>query len=97
MKTELESRIVSTEEKLKSCEINLAKKTEENESIRKECEEKIKTNEKKLIDLESRNQTLESQMLDSVRFPKLLKEVRSILIHKGFISEKEFEDIMRKK
>jgi len=40
---------------------------------------------------------LEAQILDAVRLPKILKDIRNILVHKGFISEKEFEDIMKQK
>jgi hypothetical protein len=36
-------------------------------------------------------------MVDIVKYPKLLEQVRNILINKGFISEKEFEDIMQYK
>ena len=97
LKNDLEAKIAKNQEKLDLAENNLAKKAKENESIKAEYEEKIEDTKKKLVDLESRNRTLEAQILDAVRLPKILKDIRNILVHKGFISEKEFEDIMKQK
>ena len=64
-------------------------------SKKEEYEKIIKDNESKISDLQTRNQTLEAQMLQTVNLPKILKEIREILVSKGFISEMEFENIMK--
>lgn len=92
MKNQLEVKINEKENKLESMKNELIDII----NIKQEYEQKIKTNEIKISDLQKRNQELEAQMLQAINIPKLLKEVREVLAHKGFISEMEFENIMKR-
>lgn len=93
MKTEFDARNSEKENELESMKRELT----EISDIKDEYEKKIKENEGKISELQERNQTLETQMLQAINMPKLLKQVRDILVSKGFISEMEFEDIMKQK
>ncbi|MFX1490088.1 MAG: hypothetical protein ACFFBI_13120 [Promethearchaeota archaeon] len=83
--------LISKQKELESMKSELA----EFMNIREDYEQKMKANEDKISELQTRNQNLEAQMLQAINISKLLKEVREILTHKGFISEMEFENIMR--
>ncbi len=91
MKNELEAKITEKEKELESMKSELTEIT----NIKEEYELKIKDDESKISDLQTRNQGLETQMQQAINIPKLLKEVREVLSHKGFISEMEFENIMK--
>lgn len=93
MKTEFEAKNSEKEKELES----MTKELTEISNIKDEYEKKIKDSEGKISDLLERNQTLETQMLQAINTPKLLKEIREILVSKGFISEMEFENIMKQK
>lgn len=109
IKNDLEANIVENEKELESMKNELKVKITEKEkelesmksefmkiaNIKEEYEQKIKANESKISDLQTRNQGLEAQMQQAINIPKLLKEVREVLAHKGFISEMEFENIMK--
>jgi chromosome segregation ATPase len=92
MKREFDIKIIEKEKEMESMKSELI----EISNIKKENEQKVKDNEGIILDLKTRNQTLETQMLKAINLPKLLKEVREILVSKGFISEMEFENIMKK-
>ncbi|MFX1314212.1 MAG: coiled-coil domain-containing protein [Promethearchaeota archaeon] len=92
VKNELEAKISEKEKKIESIKNELT----EYMNAKEKYEQDIKANEISIAELKKRNQDLEAQMLQAINIPKLLKEVREILAHKGFISEMEFETILRK-
>lgn len=88
LKNEMESKITEI--------ASLKSELSDIKDIKEELEKSINQNEDTISDLKKRNQDLETQMRQAINVPKLLKEVKEILEHKGFISEMEFENIMKK-
>lgn len=92
LKNEMESKIPEMEREIDSLKSELS----DIKDIKEELEKSINQNEDTILDLKKRNQDLETQMLQAINVPKLLKEIKEVLEHKGFISEMEFENIMKK-
>ncbi|MFX1277972.1 MAG: hypothetical protein ACFFA3_01050 [Promethearchaeota archaeon] len=92
LKKDLDILKSETESKLTSLRNELS----ENKSNKQNLEKKIEDNEGIILELKKRNKELETQILQAINIPKLLKEVKEVLQHKGFISEMEFENIMKR-
>ena len=62
------------------------------ESLKDERDAKLN----KVKALNEKIKALEQTIADAKGAPKLIDEIKDILMHKGFLSDKEFEDLLEK-
>lgn len=99
LKKDLDIRITEKNNELETTEselTSLRNELSEIKSNKQNLEKKIEDHEGNILELKERNKELETQILQAINIPKLLKEVKEVLQHKGFISEMEFENIMKR-
>ena len=90
LKNEIQQRDVEIEELKKELETTATDKYQEIESLKDERDSQLKEIEALNLKIES----LEETIAGAKGAPQLLEEIKNIMGHKGFLSDKEFDDLL---
>lgn len=55
----------------------------------------VKTINENIEELNQKIKVLETEKETSGKAPEIIEKIKDIMLHKGFLSEKEFDDIMQ--
>ncbi|MFX1409849.1 MAG: hypothetical protein ACFFA6_05830 [Promethearchaeota archaeon] len=100
----------ASEKEKKELKSELEQKNNELEGLKKDLQKSISDKyvevetlkdekDKKVIEIEELNnkiKTLEETISEAKGAPQLMEEIKEIMMHKGFLSDKEFEDLLER-
>ena len=92
LRAELEQKNNEIESLKKDLQKSISDKYVEVESLKDEKELKVKEVEA----LNDKIKALEETIFEAKGAPQLMDEIKDILMHKGFLSDKEFEDLLER-
>ncbi len=96
LKNELNQKERENESLKKELKETVSDKDAEIENLKKERGGKTDELSELKQKIKSLEETLEGTISEAKGAPQLLEEINNILIHKGFLSDREFEDILQK-
>lgn len=92
LRAELEQKSNETESLKKDLQKSISDKYVEVESLKDEKESKVK----EVDALNDKIKLLEETISEAKGAPQLMDEIKDIMMHKGFLSDKEYEDLLER-